>query len=1081
MIIPKYYEDPATLHVGTMENRCYYLPEDYKGRTVRTVLLSGGDWQFAWYECVRDVPEDFAGETFAADGFKQMEVPSCWQMQGYDQKQYTNVRYPIPYDPPYVPDKNPCGAYVKDFDLAEADLDKRLFLYFEGVDSCFYVWVNGKFTGYSQVAHSSSEFEITDKVHAGRNRLSVLVLKWCDGTYLEDQDKFRYSGIFRDVLLLKRPKEFLFDYTVMTPVNMKAGTGQVNVRLDKVFGNPDIKCQLLDENGKEAGLQVRLPDGQISFFLMGPKLWNAERPYLYTLVFRVGSEEDGEMIRQKVGVRAVTIEDRVVKLNGQQIKFRGVNRHDSDPVTGAAVSVMNAVNDLMLMKEHNVNAIRTSHYPNAPWFPELCDEYGFYLIGESDLETHGVEQLRVPGEKDNIGAISQNEMWLESYLDRQQRNVIRDKNHACVLIWSLGNESGYGVCMEEAGRWVKQYDPTRLLHYEGSVHTTGGHVNDVSMLDFMSRMYPSTQWCREYCEDEKNTKPLILCEYVHAMGNGPGDIEDYQELIDKYDNFCGGFVWEWCDHATYEGTTPEGDPVYHYGGDAGEFPHDGNFCMDGLVYPDRRVHTGLKELKVCRRPVRASFDGEQGQFLFENRLDFTDLETAVDISYEVMVDLERAVSGKLELPACPPHQAAAVPVPQEVKEVLDTSTNSDIFIRFVYRQAQEQALTNRGMELGFDQICLAEKQAEDVEVDAGSDAAASNVSVKEPAEKASAAADAGKAVPDGTAEADAQEKPFAFPPGRVYYALKDGLYIISAGKAQITFDSLLGVPVQIIKNGKSLLREPVRFSVWRAPTDNDRNIRLDWEQAGYHCPQMKVHSCEIAAVGNPHVYDIAGMGNEVVVKCSFVLAAPGRQPIVRAEAEWTFTSDARIGLKVHASRETILPFLPRFGIVLTLPEETDHVIYEGYGPNESYADKHRSSWYGRFEADAADLFEDYIKPQENGSHWGCRKLSLLSRTEPDQASGAATENGAHQAEKTAVLQPEFEVTAAKPFSFNLSAYTEQELTEKKHNYELEKSGNMILHLDFAMSGVGSNSCGPELLEQYRVDGEELAGELTLKL
>ena len=1040
MQINNYYEDPAVLHVGTMENRCYYLPQSGRSEDERTVLLSGEDWQFAYYECVRDVPEAFPEEGFSPEGFVRMQVPSCWQMMGYDQKQYTNVRYPIPYDPPYVPDRNPCGAYIKEFDLREEDLKGRLFLYFEGVDSCFYVWLNGAFTGYSQVSHSPSEFEITDKVRAGRNRLSILVLKWCDGTYLEDQDKFRYSGIFRDVTLIRRPREFLFDYTVTTPRDRQAGTGSVQVRLDRLFGDPKISFRLLDDQGQEAASPERTADGNVSFHVPHPKLWNAEQPYLYTLEIRTGSCAEGgeacedalsgEIICQKVGIRAITIENSVIRLNGRRIKFRGVNRHDSDPVTGPVISKEQALVDLRLMKEHNVNAIRTSHYPNAPWFPQLCDEYGFYVIAEADLETHGVEQLCVPGEKDNIGAISQDPMWMESYLDRQQRNVIRDKNHACVLIWSLGNESGHGCCSEEAGRWVKQYDPTRLVHYESSIHTTAGHVNDVSMLDVMSRMYPSTQWCREYCEDAQNTKPLILCEYVHAMGNGPGDIWDYQKLIDRYDKFAGGFVWEWCDHATYEGESADGKAIYHYGGDAGEFPHDGNFCMDGLVYPDRRPHTGLKELKQCRRPVRASYDKAAGLFYFDNYLDFMDLADAVEISYEVWDNMVGILTrGELGTFPCHAHGRAAVAMPDMIREILDAARKDDpLFVRFLYRQKKDAALTAKGLELGFDQIRL----------DGPSDGEALQ---RRPLFETAY-------VIDGD-----PDKVRSFP--QAEYQEKDGLYEISAGDLQIVFDPLAGVPVRMCRQGKDLLAEPVRYSIWRAPTDNDRTVRLAWEEAGYHCAQGKVHACSITA------------SKECVrVESDLAFAAPGRQVIVRVRADWEFFADSTIRLSVHARRDTALPFLPRFGVVLTLPQEDAHVIYEGYGPFESYPDKHRASWYGKFEADMGDLFEDYIKPQENGSHWNCHKLCIRR---PEDA-GAGWE-----------VPAALEVIGKVPFSFNVSPYTEQELTRKMHNYELEKAGKTIVHVDFAMSGVGSNSCGPELLEQYRVDQEQIEGEVLLKI
>lgn len=584
MKVQNFYENLSTLHVGTMDNRCWYVPKQ-DGRESQ-ILLSGDDWKFAWYPSVEEVPEHFWEKDLEKEGFINMEVPSCWQMKGFGQKQYTNVRYPIPYDPPYAPGENPSGAYVKDFTLTEKEVNERQFLYFEGVDSCFYVWINGEFVGYSQVSHSPSEFEITGKTKAGSNRMAVLVLKWCDGTYLEDQDKLRFSGIFRDVELVLRPQEFVHDFTVQTPV-AEDGSAEVMVRFDRVEGDPEINCTLTDAEGKEIGRAVSNGEN-IAIPVAAPVLWNAEQPYLYTLTLQAGAET----IEQKVGIRWISVEEGKILINGKQVKFRGVNRHDSNPYTGATVTREDVIRDLQLMKESNVNAIRTSHYPNAPYFPELCSEYGFYMIAEADLESHGVGTLYTNDGHDCMGYIAQDDAWAESILDRQKRNVIRDKNQSAVIFWSLGNESGYGGNFEDAGRWVKAYDPTRLLHYEASIYDSAGYHNDVSMLDVMSRMYADTEWVKEYCEDRRMRKPFIQCEFIHAMGNGPGDIHDYMELMYKYDKFCGGFVWEWCDHATWEGKAADGRDIFHYGGDAGEFPHDGNFCMDGLVYPDRRPQIG---------------------------------------------------------------------------------------------------------------------------------------------------------------------------------------------------------------------------------------------------------------------------------------------------------------------------------------------------------------------------------------------------------------------------------------------------------------------------------------------------------
>lgn len=369
MILEKFYENPEILHVGTEENRCYYVPLDVQEKE-NARNLSGIDWKFGYYPNVESVPE-FYKKDFDEEAFGRLEVPSCWQMLGFDQKQYTNIRYPFPFDPPFVPDENPCGAYIKYFDISAAEAKKEQYLYFEGVDSCFYVWINGKFVGYSQVSHSPSEFHITGKTKTGMNKLAVLVLKWCDGSYLEDQDKFRMSGIFRDVHLLFRPAEHVRDYTVTTPVNFDENRAEVEVRINEAAGNPRITCELWDKDTLLGECAVE--DGKASFPVEAPVLWNAEEPYQYILKIKTPDE----ILIQRVGIRTVDIKDGVVLINNRPVKFKGVNRHDSSPYTGAVVSRMDAMFDLRIMKEANINAIRTSHYPNAPWFPELCSEYGF--------------------------------------------------------------------------------------------------------------------------------------------------------------------------------------------------------------------------------------------------------------------------------------------------------------------------------------------------------------------------------------------------------------------------------------------------------------------------------------------------------------------------------------------------------------------------------------------------------------------------------------------------------------------------------------------------------------------------------
>lgn len=985
MKLTNYYEDPASLHVGTCRNRSYYLPAG-SDDSCRVQSLSG-DWHFGYYPYPEAVPEDFMLEDFEDTAMDTIPVPSCWQCQGYDYHQYTNVRYPIPFDPPYVPKENPCGAYRTLFTLSPAAAKMRSFLYFEGVDSCYYVWVNGQFAGYSQVSHSPSEFEVTSFAKEGTNTLAVLVLKWCDGTYLEDQDKLRMSGIFRDVLLISRPEAFVRDYTVRTLLNPD-GSALVTVSVE-TEGSADPALTLKDDGGQLIG-QLESVDGRYEITVSSPKLWTAETPYLYELTIATGQE----IIRQAVGIRQVWIENGVVYLNGQNLKFRGVNRHDSDPVTGYTISREQAIRDLTLMKQFNVNAIRTSHYPNAPWFPELCDRYGFYMIAESDIEMHGYLSTYNSDRENTLGLLDDGGLFTEAVLDRVQRNVIRDKNHPSVLIWSLGNEAGFGYAYQNAGRWAKEYDPTRLTHYESS---TWDHSNrfDKSMLDLYSRMYASTEDVDNYFADNGPKKPFIQCEFVHAMGNGPGDIEDYYQQIMKYDGFCGGFVWEWCDHAVALGTAENGKTMYGYGGDFGEYPHDGNFCMDGLVYPDRTPHTGLYEWKNVVRPVRARMiDASEVRLALKNMLDFTDLADAVTISYECKADGELLCSGEIEVPATAPHQESEITIPITLPRIA-----ADCYLKLTYFTKSAHELVPQGHEVGFDQFLLSESGVRRLSTNTGSDAAAPEVT-------------------------------------------EDGRFLTVSGNGFIyQYDTFSGI-FSSLERGDSQVA--MNYSIFRAPTDNDRNIREEWERANYH-------HCGSRAYETAYRTD----GQTIEITSRVNLCAVTVQWIMKLTVVWTVDGAGAITCKIDAKRNTELPYLPRFGVELRLPQTWQLVSYLGYGPMECYVDKHHLSWFDSFQTTVADLHEDYLKPQENGNHYHCRGVSVGNGTCGITAA------------------------AADSLDFSVSNYTDCELAAKMHNYELVPADFVTLHLDYKNSGVGSNSCGPELLKQYRLDEAEFQWEYQL--
>ncbi|MDR0929622.1 MAG: DUF4981 domain-containing protein [Oscillospiraceae bacterium] len=977
-----FHENPAKLHINTLPNRAYYLPYPTReaalaGDASPRVLLLNGTWDFAYFPCIEAVPAQI-------DHWECIPVPSVWQNHGYDRHQYTNVRYPIPFDPPYVPAENPCGVYRRSFSLQKQPA-RRYCLNFEGVDSCYYLYVNGAFAGFSQVSHSTSEFDITDLLIDGENTLLVKVLKWCVGTYLEDQDKFRTSGIFRDVYLIERPARHLRDFFVHTDPE----AGRVTVDLDCYGGDLPVTLTLITPGGETLS-----PGEDGAFTVNNPLLWTAETPNLYTLLL----ETPDECIVKRIGIRKVAVKDGILLLNGAPIRLKGVNRHDSDPVTGFTISREQLMRDLRLMKAHNINAIRTSHYPNAPWMPELCDEYGFYLIAESDIESHGTVTLyKNPAQpmdhRDAFSLLALDPRFAEAMLDRVQRNVHRDKNSPSVLIWSMGNESGFGGNMEAAGRWTKAFDPDRLTHYEGMHWAPPLRDNDNSMFDLYSRMYPSLAEIHAYFADESNTRPLMLCEYIHAMGNGPGDAEDYEALFARYPGLCGGFVWEFCDHAIYRGTTAAGKPIYAYGGDSGENPHDENFCMDGLVYPDRRPHTGFAEYKNVIRPIRAALvPGDVPMIRLTNHLDFCDAATFAAMRYCLTRNGDVVAEGELPLPGIAPRGEALLPLPCAVPE------DGLCLLTLTSYQKHDLPLTPKGHPLGMDQLVLREGRV--LPAIAAVQACGSTPCITETAQ---------------TIQIDGDNFSYIF------------------NKQTGLFDTMC-------HGQRNLLAKPMGYNIWRAPTDNEQYIRREWEAAGYHEAQTRVYDVRVQAEG--------GM---VRIETRAGLAAVYRQKIMDIEAAFIIDALGRVRIEMHCARNMDMPFLPRFGLRLFLPEAVQQAEYFGFGPYESYPDKHRASARGRFATTPWANHEDYIKPQENGSHWQCDYLRAGSLC----------------------------AYADAPFSFNISPYTQEELTQKKHNWELEASGYTVLCLDYKHSGIGSNSCGPELLQTYRFDEEKFTFALTL--
>ena len=1091
-----YHENPNVFHVNTLENHNYYIPFgknqnpfEAREKSERFELLNG-KWGFRYYESLIDLEDDFASSKLADDALsskKKITVPSNWQLSGYDKPQYTNVDYPIPYTPPYVPDENPVGVYYRTYDYKEDGLQR--ILAFEGIDSCAYVYINGKFCGFSEVSHHTAEYDITPLLQEGQNLITVAVLKWCFGTYLEDQDKIRLSGIFRDVYILSRPKKRISDYRIKTLLKNNYSSAV----LELTVNGANASVRLCQPDGSEIFSGSAKKGEVLSIPVEDVKLWSAENPFLYKLTL----ESQDELIGEEVGFRKIYSEKGVLKINGKAIKFRGVNRHDSYPDTGYAASIAKLEKDLQLMKQFNINAIRTSHYPNAPEFYKLCDRYGFYLICEADLEMHGsVSVNNTPhwdwSDYSGIALAASNKLFAKGILDREKLCLTRDINRPCIVIWSMGNESGNGSNFAEAAKWMKLFDDSRLLHYE-SIHNQGDASDE--MFDLVSRMYPSVEDWKKQSENKKEKRPFILCEYCHAMGNGPGDLEDYHKVFHSSDRFCGGFIWEWCDHSVILGKTREGEIKYGYGGDWGEKHNDGNFCCDGLVYPDRRPHTGLLEVKQVYRPIRVSKINKSKKltndssprhisFSFSNLLAFTDASELYDCRFEVCVDGDIVQTGDLELPKLPPLQTSSVMVAG-----LTDFKGIDAYIRFIFTAKNDTLWCKKGFEVCFDQVQLSAKTDADNEAEI---LKASSFEGLLPGQKPYWP---GKRNEKGVQENARQEidrltkfvrnaekhnenqnwqETFRVktesdkvrlgnditlePTGLRYIITTSTGANISDEKISYSFNRRSGL-FDSIKIGRTeILKEPLKFNFMRAPVDND-SMRGEWFGAHLHDYEIKTFSSRIepAASGN---------AIKIIAEQGFVWSS--HQPFLYGTVTYTISSGSKLenaGLSVDfdftASRKIFM--LPRIGLRFFLDKSFDKVEYFGYGPTESYIDKHQACWVGKFKSKISDQYEPYIRPQENSSHYGCRYVKVEGRKMNLIFTGYDVKN-----------------KCEKNISFNASEYTQEELWSKKHDFELEKSDYTVLCVDYKMAGLGSNSCGPALAPKYRIQLPELCGRINIK-
>lgn len=973
MIDLKYLSDLNKAAFNTCENRSWYIPYssllNLQKNSNENMQKLDGEWEFSYFDDIRKAV-DFPFIQFN----DKVSLPHCAQLNGYDSPVYCGGSYIMPYFPPYVPYNNPAFAYKKNVKLNKCG---RKFILFEGVDSCFYLYVNKQFVGFARVSHSFNEFEITDYINDGENEICLLVAKFNVGSYLEDQDKWRLSGVFASVSVLTRPQKFLLDYTVKTNIDNQPYA-------EFYFNNPqNVEISVLFD-----GIEYPLDDcsNKITVSVLNAKLWSAEQPYLYDFIIKAGEE----YICERVGFRKIEVQNGIVKLNGKAVKFYGVNRHEFHPERGAAITEDDIKNDLRLMKKLNVNAIRTSHYPNRHEFYDLCDEYGFYVIDEADLECHGAAHQNGVNTYDEkfFSHLAETPEWEQEFLYRMNKLYSRDKNHCCVLFWSLGNESGYGQNFEKSAKWLKAQGDGRLIHYEGVFHRPGEDIYYTKNLDVMSRMYPELNWMKnDYLNDEREKRPLVLCEYSHAMGNSNGDLKDYWDIIEDNDRFCGAFVWEWADHGINTG-----DGKLKYGGDFGEKKHTGKFCMDGLVSSYRQIKSGALEMKHIYSPVTIEKIAENEYQVF-NKNYFKNIDDLI-LQYQIKSEGVVVKEGELSLDAIMPRQKRKFAL-----SCGGVKGFSNIVFKVVYKT--ENAFFEHGEPIYTKAFTLKEYEYLSLSAIA-------------------------------VTKSDVTDTLF--------------LTQVNTGDYCYIFKKDSGILQSIRRQGTDILKEPLTVNIARARLDNDMVIYSNWESIGVYNVESYAFAQRVERLNNGAL--------RLTFDCA--LLCESTKPHITYSICYTMENN-RLTVSVCAKISDFVRYLPRFGLTFALSNDYNKVEYLGLS-GESYPDKRNYAYKDVCSFNVNNDYPNYTVPQECGSRADTDWV-VLSNSVGEQ----------------------IKMQSDNPFSFSALPYSTIQLNNAAHNWQLENSQNTFICADYKMSGVGSNSCGPELAEKYRLSEKDISFKLILEV
>lgn len=1027
MMNQEHFKDFEVLQKNRNEEHAYFFSYQnadsaltYERNLATGFTLLNGEWKFHYAEKPELAPHNFFEIDYNAKEWDKIQVPSNWQMKGYGKPHYTNVQYPFPVDPPHIPSDNPTGSYIREFYIEPMGAGETKLLRFEGVDSSFDLWMNGEYVGYSTGSRTSAEFDVTKFAKAGKNTLAVRVYQWSASSYIEDQDMWWLSGIYRDVYLVTKQATYVKDLFVKTILDDEYKNAELSIEtlVNVVDGNKDysLSYRLMNKDYKEiASTKESLEAHEtgevkktVAMQIDNPDKWTAESPTLYHLLIEVMDADDNvvEVIPQRVGFRQVELKDGLIKVNGVAILFKGVNRHEFHPDYGRAVPIEWMRRDLELMKEYNLNAVRTAHYPDDPRFYDLCDEYGLYVIDEADIETHGFVHTN------NWARLSDDPEWGEMYVDRMKRMVERDKNHPSVIIWSLGNESGFGRNHIKMAEWSRGRDDTRLLHYEGETRdildkTDYNPQEPHQAADMFSTMYSSVEQMEALGKRTDLTQPHILCEYAHAMGNGPGGFKEYQELFEKYPRLQGGFVWEWLDHGIRQ-YTEDGEEYFAYGGDFGEKPHDGNFVIDGMVMPDRTPSQALVEYKKIIEPVKVkASDSDKGLVIIENNYDFITTDHLYGL-WEVTYLGRVVASGQVDVTGVKAGETKEIELPVRAD---DLHEGSYLSVRLL--QAGDTKWAKSGHEIAWGQFELGKIEQANMEMK----------SVSTPLE-----------VNEASAE----------------------FWEIKGQDFSVLFNRAYGRIDRILFRGEEIVEKGPEMNFWRALTDNDR---LGNEEFGSYImeKQWKSHAVDLMQTRLEQVEcKDSSDGHSIEIVVHSTIAPPIYNWGFRLETTYRITSAGVIDVSVKGEKYGEgSQSLPKIGMQMQVKKDLEQVSWFGRGPEESYVDTKESNRFGVWNRSVTDLFTNYVMPQENGNRSDVSWLSLVDKKE------------------TGLL------IVGDLLNVSARHYSTENLDQAQHTYELEESDSIELNVDYKQHGIGSASCGPGVLEKYELKNDSFEYSYSL--